>query len=110
MEKILQYITALDWTYMLTLILMASILTQDVMVNWMPGKMAVTIKGVNKAFRVFFLGLVYAAALYYLRGYTGRTQIENLFSSLVFAMVFFELICKSFFSLVNSWVNKTIEG
>lgn len=87
-EIITAYFSSLDWMYILTFILIASFLKRDGAVSWLPAGIRSWLMKVPVTWRVLLLGIAYGALLFWLRGYSGRAPVENLISSLVFAMVF----------------------
>lgn len=87
-DVILNYFLQLDWMFILTFILLASILVRDRVASIYPAFMRKFLLSISKTWRVLFLGIIYGSFLYWIRGYTGKAPVENMLSSLVFALVF----------------------
>ncbi len=87
-NQITGYVSSLDWSYILTFIVIAYGINNT--------KVKAGIKKVTKVqsqtkYRVAIIGLLYAVALYFIRGYS-LEKVECLFQSFVFAIVFHKLI------------------
>ena len=87
-NQITGYVSSLDWSYILTFIVIAYGINHS--------KIKAGIKKVTKVqsqtkYRVAIIGLLYAVALYFIRGYS-LEKVECLFQSFVFAIVFHKLI------------------
>jgi hypothetical protein len=92
MEQIIQavnsYLTGLDWPYILTFIMLAYLVNQ-----------AKVRAGISKflriktrtRYRVAVTGILYGVVTYFVRGY-GLQDLERLFHSFVFALVFHKLV------------------
>lgn len=100
-EAFTSYMNSLDWVYIFSLVLLAEIFTRDAVVKHFPFGLRELMIKVPKGFRVLILGLSYGITLYWMRDYQGKTNIEILFNSLVFSMVFYELIGRSFFMMIT---------
>lgn len=91
LNSIQNYILQLDWPYIFTFIILCY------GINHYKAK-----DGIQKAtgmltrtrYRVILVGLIYGIVIYFLRGYT-LGHVENLFQSLVFALVFHKLIVEA---------------
>ncbi|WP_010520479.1 hypothetical protein [Aquimarina agarivorans] len=88
LQQIMQYINNLDWSYIITFMLLAHMINYTKVVDWL---FKVTRLKIQTRYRVLLIGLVYAMFLLYLRGYS-TDKIEPLLQSFVFAMVFHKLI------------------
>ena len=97
-NQIVQYINTLDWSYILTFILLAHTMNFTKVTYWL--SKLTTIK-IQTRYRVVFIGLIYGVILYYLRGYS-IDKIEPLLQSFVFAMVFHKLIIEKLLQLIRT--------
>ncbi|MBL4574824.1 MAG: hypothetical protein JKY51_01830 [Opitutaceae bacterium] len=87
-NQISNYVSGLDWAYILTFIIIAYGINH----YWVKDKIKKTTKVKSKTrYRTVIVGVLYAVALYFVRGYN-LEKIECLFQSLVFALVFHQLI------------------
>jgi hypothetical protein len=88
LQQISNYLNSLDWAYILTFIVIAFGLNhyraKDFFYEIFKIKIATR-------YRVFIIGLVYAIALYFIRGYQLK-MVERLLQSFAFALVFHKLI------------------
>lgn len=98
-EKISEYMTSLDWPYIITLIILSHFISQDRIIK--KGKLSKTkllsdirpfLLSIPKAWRVFLIGIIYGLFIYWVRSYSNKETIEIIFQSLVFAMVTHKLL------------------
>ena len=91
MEQIIDlisgYFTALDWTYICTLIIISHFITNDKNVDMFRWKIKAILLAVPMIWRVFFIGFFYGMFIYWIRDYQGKTGIEVLVHSWLFAVV-----------------------
>ncbi|HEY9084018.1 MAG TPA: hypothetical protein VIN73_11840 [Vicingaceae bacterium] len=87
-NQITTYVSGLDWTYIITFIIIAYGCNHHKVKGGIK-----TVTGVQSKtkYRVAFIGLLYGVALYFIRGYQ-LEKVECLFQSFVFALVFHKLI------------------
>ena len=90
-EAIQGYVLSLDWSFMLTFMVLCYGMNHYKIKEWLEGLFKHTIRS---RYLVLFTGLIYGLLLYIIRGYTIR-HIENLLQSFVFALVFHKLIIES---------------
>ena len=109
MNIVLAYFSRLDWTYILTFILIAAFLKRDGAISWLPEWIRNPMMKVPVTWRVLLLGIVYGGLLYWLRGYHGRAPVENMISSLVFAMVFHGTIIQYISGYIDKKFNAWLE-
>lgn len=92
MEQIIQsignYIANLDWSYILTFVLVAYLVNHE-RVKYSLQK--ITNIRTKTRYRVAITGVLLGVSLYFIRGYT-LSNTESLLNSFVFAMVFHKLI------------------
>lgn len=89
--QIQNYIAALDWQYIITFIIICYGINHYKIKE---GLQKATGTHTRTRYRVVIIGVLYATGLYFLRGYT-REQIENLFQSFIFALVFHKFIVEA---------------
>ena len=99
-NQITGYVSALDWAYILTFIVIAY--------GFNHFKVKESIKKVTRVrsrtkYRVAIIGLLYGIALYFIRGYT-LEKVECLFQSYVFAFVFHKLIIEGVMKFIGKKV------
>lgn len=98
-ENIANYLNALDWMYILTFILIGYLMNYckitDFIAKW-------TKIRIRTRYRVALVGGLYGVIIYFVRGYR-FTEIEILFASFVFALVFHKLLIEV---LVNRFFPK----
>ena len=87
------YLASLEWSFIITFILIAGYVCDDKRVLFFPEGIRNFLLRVPKIWRVLPVGIAYAAAIYWIRDYT-RADIERMFNSLVFAVVFHSAIGK----------------
>ncbi len=87
-NQISTYVSSLDWAYILTFIIIAYGINH----YWVKDKIKKTTHVKSKTrYRTVIVGVLYAVILYFIRGYD-LSKVEILFQSLVFALVFHQLI------------------
>lgn len=90
-SNIQRYVSSLDWSYILTFIILCyGINHYKVRDNLQKS----TGTQMRTRYRVILVGLVYGAAVFFLRGYS-LSHIENLFQSFIFALVFHKFIVEA---------------
>lgn len=96
LSHISNYLNSLDWSYILTFIVIAYGLNHykatDFFYEVLKIKMATR-------YRVLIVGLIYGIALYFIRGYEIK-MIECLLQSFAFAMVFHKLLLEKFLNRI----------
>lgn len=96
-EKLSDYVLSLDWTYMITLMMICfgieRQMVKDKLKQW-------TKVSVKRRYRVSFVGGLYGAVVYLLRDY-GIGSIERLFQSFVFVQVFYKLLLEEIMEFVQ---------
>lgn len=85
------YMTTLDWQYIITFIIICYGINHYKVKE---GLQKATGTQTRTRYRVIIIGVVYAIGLYFLRGYKLQ-QIENLFQSFIFALVFHKFIVEA---------------
>ncbi len=85
------YMTSLDWQYIITFIIICYGINHYKVKE---GLQKATGTQTRTRYRVIIIGVVYAIGLYFLRGYKLK-QIENLFQSFIFALVFHKFIVEA---------------
>jgi hypothetical protein len=106
-DIIYTYLKSLDWFYIITLILLSSILVKDKRLSMIPEiPIKTALLNVRKGWRVVVIGIAYGTLLYWIRG-LGKKDIELLIQSLIFALVFHELLIKSLIRVITSWYDKS---
>lgn len=98
LDIILNYFVSLDWVFIMTFILLASIVTRDGYVSMFPKFLRKTMLKVSKTWRVLALGILYGAFVFWVRNYQVNVHLENLINSMVFALVFHGSIIRYVFS------------
>lgn len=89
--QIKNYMTALDWQYIITFIIICYGINNYKVKE---GIQKVTGAQTRTRYRVILIGIIYGTGLYFLRGYKIQ-QIENLFQSFIFALVFHKFIVEA---------------
>ncbi len=110
-SKLMAYLGNLDWTYILTLIALSYFVVKDELiakgklgkVTWI-SKLRPAFIAIPEAWRVFIVGVLYGSLLHFIRDYQGKDWIENLFNSLVFAMVFHKLLLNRLMSKLDKYI------
>lgn len=87
-EQMANYISSLDWAYILTFILIAYGLNHYKVTDWF---YKLTNLKIRTRYRVLIIGVLYGILLYFIRGYSIK-KVECLLRSFVFAMVFHKLL------------------
>lgn len=99
LTEINNYLSALDWPYMLTMIVISYFMTNHPYLgcivaksNSTMAKIILSLKAISLAWKVFIIGIIYAFIIAYIRDYHGKAHIESLLQSLIFVMVFYKLL------------------
>ncbi|MCH3884526.1 hypothetical protein [Tenacibaculum aquimarinum] len=92
LQHISNYLNSLDWSYILTFIVIAYGLNHYRATDFFYEVFKLKIA---TRYRVFIIGLVYGIALYFIRGYQLK-MIEYLLQSFAFALVFHKLLLEKF--------------
>lgn len=103
-NELLNYISALDWSYILTFIIIAYGINSNRFREQLRKRTRLSWKS---KYRVAITGTVYAVALYFIRDYS-ISMIEPLFQSFVFAVVFHELIIEGVRSFIIGRYSRSI--
>lgn len=90
-SHIQNYMTALDWQYIITFIIICYGINHYKIKE---GLHKATGTQTRTRYRVIIIGVLYGTGLYFLRGYKLQ-QIENLFQSFIFALVFHKFIVEA---------------
>ena len=96
LKHISNYLNALDWAYILTFIIIAYGLNHYRATGFFYSVFNLKIA---TRYRVFFIGLIYGIALYFIRGYQLK-MIESLLQSFAFALVFHKLLLEKFLNRI----------
>lgn len=97
LNQLLLYIAGLDWTYILTFILIAHIVNTDKSRRFIK---RLTGSEIRTRYRVVILGLGYGILLYFLRGFD-ISAVEVLLRSFIFTLVFHKLIIDTLLSYLT---------
>ena len=87
-SQMTQYITSLDWSYIITFILLAYGTNQPKVRGFFYKVFRFRLK---TRYRTLIVGVIYGVILFFIRGKDTR-QIEELFKALLFAMIFHKLM------------------
>ena len=87
-QQLSNYISHLDWAYILTFIIIAYGMNNAKIAQKL---YEITKLKLKTRYRTAFVGGVYGVGIYFMRGYS-LAEIEMLFQSFVFAMVFHKLV------------------
>ncbi|MGQ0827921.1 MAG: hypothetical protein ACT4ON_05965 [Bacteroidota bacterium] len=90
-SHIQNYMKLLDWQYIITFIIICYGINHYKVKE---GLQKATGTQTRTRYRVIIIGVLYATGLYFLRGYKIQ-QIENLFQSFIFALVFHKFIVEA---------------
>lgn len=93
LNQVTHYLGGLDWTYILTFILIGYGFNHEKMKK----QLAKTGIKAKARYRMAIVGVLYGVVLYFIRGYE-ISQVELLFKSFVFAFVFHKMIVESLLS------------
>ncbi len=96
-EYLFDYLTSLDWGYIITFILISHLVNQTKITAWV---FKVSNVKIPTRYRVLLIGIGYGILVYLLRGYDA-SKIECLFQSFVFAMVFHKLVVDKLFAVLK---------
>jgi hypothetical protein len=89
--QIKNYMIALDWQYIITFIIICYGINHYKVKE---GLQKATGTQTRTRYRVIIIGILYGTGLYFLRGYKLQ-QVENLFQSFIFALVFHKFIVEA---------------
>ncbi len=92
LEHLIHYLNGLDWSYILSFIILAHGLNHKHAKHVFYGLFRISIM---TRYRVVIIGLCYGIALYFIRGYQ-LEKIESLLQSFVFAVVFHKMLLEKF--------------
>lgn len=109
MGQMIQYVISLDWSFIITFILMAYVLNQPNVKGFLYKVFKFRMK---TRYRTLITGVIYGVILYFLRG-RDPNQIEELFRALLFAMIFHKLMIEqvvNFFSKGFGWASADKPG
>ncbi len=99
-HQISNYITQLDWGYMLTFILLVyAISNLKLIKQWRSNKK------LSQRYLVLLIGVIYGIILFFIRGYD-TSKIEVLLQTFVFALVFHKLLIDRLVGMVFHQKNK----
>ncbi|QKX05375.1 hypothetical protein HN014_10765 [Aquimarina sp. TRL1] len=87
-QNIIAYLNTLDWSYIITFILLCYAINHYAFTQWIKNGLGITLK---TRYRVLLVGLLYGIVIFFIRAYT-LSQIERLFRSFIFAVVFHKFI------------------
>jgi hypothetical protein len=90
-SHIQNYMTSLDWSYIITFIIICYGLNHYKVKE---GLLKATGTHTRTRYRVIIIGVLYGTGLYFMRGYKLQ-QIENLFQSFIFALVFHKFMVEA---------------
>ena len=102
LEKLQIYFCHLDWDYILTFIMITYACNNYKLNELIAGLIRINIR---TRYRVLFIGIVYGILRLYIRG-GGIEQIECLFESFLFAVVFHKFLIDSVIKMVFSTAQK----
>jgi len=100
-NQITDYVTHLDWAYIITFIVIAYGFNHIKVKN---GIQKVTKVKCHTKHRTALVGLLYGIGIYFLRGYT-LEKVEVLFQSFVFAIVFHKFIIDGLMKFLGRKLN-----
>lgn len=99
LTEINNYLSALDWAYMMTMIVISYFITNHPYLGCVVSashpsmaKLVLFLKNISLAWKVFIIGIGYAIIVSYIRDYHGKEHIESLLQSIIFVMVFYKLL------------------
>ncbi len=101
------FLKTLDWPFICGLILLAYFFTKDSLADGLPFRAKALLQRIAKVYRVLAVGVVFAIAEYYLRGYHldtpefKRIHLNELMISYFFATSFYELIVDKLLMALN---------
>ncbi len=100
------YTSGLDWGYILTFIIMAYALNKmmesKIGCKWFPWK-------IPTRYRVAILGFLYAILIFFVRGYE-LAQVELVFQSFLFAIVFHKMILEGLIKFLEKSLPQDSSG
>ena len=97
MEQMGDYILGLDWAYMLTFTILCFAIENSVNQDQLKRRISFL---PQKKYRVFFAGSLYGALIYFIRNYS-PVNIERLFQSFVFVLVFHKMLLEQFLKFLK---------
>lgn len=108
-DKIMDYVTNLDWSYIVTLIILSYFIVKDQIVTTGPltkvpfiQRIRPFLVSIPEAWRVFMFGIIYGIFIYWVRGYTAHQGVETIINSLIFSMIFHKLCLTKIRSMVDN--------
>ena len=101
-----QYITSLDWSYIITFILLAYGTNQPKVRGFFYKVFRFRLK---TRYRTLIVGVIYGVILFFIRGKDTR-QIEELFKALLFAMIFHKLMIDQIVNFFSGGFRKLSGG
>ncbi len=87
-QPLSHYFQQLDWTFIITFIVLVYGLHRSPLLKWLGNAIGFELP---KRYRVLLVGILYGSFIFWLRD-GGKTTLESLVQSLVFAMVFHKLL------------------
>jgi len=111
-ERIEGYLNTLDWSYIVTLLIICWTLTKDKSLTswWQEGGSTILNKtrsfllAIPKGIRVMVISLIYGIFIYHWRGYD-KSHIETLFQSFIFLTAFYGLIISRMIKAIEKSLN-----
>ena len=98
------YLSSLNWGFIITLIVLAQLLTPDAVVYWLPFRIKTALLKVPRVLRVIAVGSVLIFIRKHLLG--DPTVMSVLFDSLLFAIVFH----KALFAKLSALLDEKMEN
>ena len=95
------YVSSLDWAYICTFIIIAYGFNYSGVKLFLEQLTGIKIK---TRYRVLIVGLLYAIALYFIRGYNFH-NVESLLQSFIFSIVFHKLILEGIEKYIGRKLN-----
>ena len=102
MEFVMQYMSSLDWSYIITFILLTYGANQPKSKAFFFKIFKVRLK---TRYRTLIIGVLYGVALFFIRG-KDPELIEQLFKALLFAMIFHKLLIDQTVQFLDKKLNK----
>lgn len=101
-ERLIDYVTELDWSFIVTFILLAYGANQPKARRFFKKMCWCSLR---TRYRTLLVGFLYGALLFVLRG-SDTGQIEPLFKALIFAMTFHQLLIDRVIHFFTSGIRK----